>query len=146
MPKRLFFFGLKRIFVRCLRRRSCRVRKIGAEDRRIQKTISLLREALVCLIAEKPYDSIVVKEILDRANVGRSTATLVIDVVRRAGRVVARVNREHEFGLFAESMLRLLYDFSCDFVTSLLSVRYSGGGGGGRTRVRKCYWSRELHA
>jgi len=24
--------------------------------------------------------------------------------------------------------------------------RYSGGGGGSRTRVRKCYWSRELHA
>lgn len=45
----------------------------GAEDRRIQKTLKLLREALVSLIAEKPYDSIVVKEILDRANVGRST-------------------------------------------------------------------------
>jgi AcrR family transcriptional regulator len=34
---------------------------------------NLLRAALVCLIAEKPYDSIVVKEILDRANVGSST-------------------------------------------------------------------------
>lgn len=44
-----------------------------AEDRRIQKTLTLLREALISLIAEKPYDSIVVKEILDRANVGRST-------------------------------------------------------------------------
>lgn len=43
------------------------------EDRRIQKTQNLLRTALVSLIAEKPYDSIVVKEILDRANVGRST-------------------------------------------------------------------------
>ena len=49
------------------------MRKIGAEDRRIQKTMSFLREALVSLITEKPYDSIVVKEILDRANVGRST-------------------------------------------------------------------------
>lgn len=45
----------------------------GAEDRRIQKTTNLLRKSLVSLIAEKPYDSIVVKEILDRANVGRST-------------------------------------------------------------------------
>lgn len=44
-----------------------------AEDRRIQKTLSLLRTALVSLLAEKPYDQIVVKEILDRANVGRST-------------------------------------------------------------------------
>ncbi len=44
-----------------------------AEDRRVQKTLKLLREALLTLIAEKPYDSIIVKEILDRANVGRST-------------------------------------------------------------------------
>lgn len=42
-------------------------------DRRVQKTQNLLRAALISLIAEKPYDSIVVKEILDRANVGRST-------------------------------------------------------------------------
>src|SRR5947207_8618855 len=46
---------------------------VGIEDRRIQKTVKLLREALVSLISEKPYDSIVIKEILDRANVGRST-------------------------------------------------------------------------
>jgi AcrR family transcriptional regulator len=43
------------------------------DDRRVQKTQKLLREALVSLIHEKAYDSIVVKEILDRANVGRST-------------------------------------------------------------------------
>lgn len=42
-------------------------------DRRVEKTKKLLRAALISLIAEKPYDSIVVKEILDRANVGRST-------------------------------------------------------------------------
>ncbi len=39
----------------------------------MQKTQSLLREALVSLIHEKPYDTIAVREILDRANVGRST-------------------------------------------------------------------------
>jgi AcrR family transcriptional regulator len=44
-----------------------------ANDRRIQKTQKLLREALFSLIREKNYDSIVVKDILDRANVGRST-------------------------------------------------------------------------
>ena len=44
-----------------------------AKDRRIQKTIGLLHEALGALIREKPYDEIVVQEILDRANVGRST-------------------------------------------------------------------------
>lgn len=44
-----------------------------AEDRRIQKTRKLLHEALISLILEKSYESIVVQEILDRANVGRST-------------------------------------------------------------------------
>jgi AcrR family transcriptional regulator len=43
------------------------------KDRRIQKTLNLLHEALGSLIREKPYDEIVVQEILDRANVGRST-------------------------------------------------------------------------
>lgn len=42
-------------------------------DRRVQKTQNLLRGALHSLLSEKPYDRIVVKEILDRANVGRST-------------------------------------------------------------------------
>jgi AcrR family transcriptional regulator len=43
------------------------------KDRRTQKTEALLREALAELIHEKPYDDIVIKEIVDRANVGRST-------------------------------------------------------------------------
>ena len=42
-------------------------------DRRIQKTRDLLHRSLAALVHEKPYDSISVKEILDRANVGRST-------------------------------------------------------------------------
>lgn len=42
-------------------------------DRRIQKTDALLQQALGALIREKPYEDIVVKEILSRANVGRST-------------------------------------------------------------------------
>jgi AcrR family transcriptional regulator len=44
-----------------------------AVDRRIQKTERHLHEALFALIREKPYTSIAVKEILGRANVGRST-------------------------------------------------------------------------
>jgi AcrR family transcriptional regulator len=43
------------------------------KDRRIQKTEASLRGALDALVREKPYDEIVVKEILSRANVGRST-------------------------------------------------------------------------
>ena len=44
-----------------------------AKDRRIQKTKGLLHEALFSLIVEKNYETIVVNDILDRANVGRST-------------------------------------------------------------------------
>jgi len=44
------------------------------KDRRIQKTQNPLHEsALNSLIHEKSYESIAVKEILGRANVGRST-------------------------------------------------------------------------
>lgn len=42
-------------------------------DRRVQKTRKLLQDALVSLITEKSFDSITIQEILDRANVGRST-------------------------------------------------------------------------
>ncbi len=42
-------------------------------DRRIQKTRKLLHEALISLILEKDYRSITIQEIIDRANVGRST-------------------------------------------------------------------------
>ncbi len=42
-------------------------------DRRTIKTISALRTALIGLILEKRYDAITVQDIIDRANVGRST-------------------------------------------------------------------------
>src|SRR5258708_1196061 len=41
-------------------------------NRPVSRTDQLLRDALPSLIREKDYGSIVVKEILDRANVGRS--------------------------------------------------------------------------
>ena len=42
-------------------------------DRRVEKSQNLLREALKSLVSEKDYDQIAVQEIIDRANVGRST-------------------------------------------------------------------------
>lgn len=42
-------------------------------DRRVRRTRGRLHEALASLIHEKPYDDIVVKEILARADVGRTT-------------------------------------------------------------------------
>ena len=42
-------------------------------DRRVQKTRKLLQDALIELVAEKGYESVTIREILDKANVGRST-------------------------------------------------------------------------
>ena len=43
------------------------------QDRRSQRTRHLLSEALVELIREKDYNAITVSDIIDRANIGRST-------------------------------------------------------------------------
>jgi AcrR family transcriptional regulator len=44
-----------------------------SRDRRVRRTRALLLEAFSSLVHEKPYEDIVVKEILQRADVGRST-------------------------------------------------------------------------
>ena len=43
------------------------------DDRRITRTRLALRDALIQLILEKHFDAITVQDIIDRANVGRST-------------------------------------------------------------------------
>jgi AcrR family transcriptional regulator len=42
-------------------------------DRRVQRTRELLQKALLELIDERGYDAITIQEIVDRANVGRTT-------------------------------------------------------------------------
>jgi AcrR family transcriptional regulator len=42
-------------------------------DRRVQKTRKLLLDSLINLILEKGYEEVSIQEIIDRANVGRST-------------------------------------------------------------------------
>lgn len=42
-------------------------------DRRIGRTRQVLQDALLALILEKGYDAITVQDVIDRANVGRST-------------------------------------------------------------------------
>jgi AcrR family transcriptional regulator len=43
------------------------------EDRRVLRTRKALHEALISLILEKGYEAVTVQDILDRADVGRST-------------------------------------------------------------------------
>lgn len=42
-------------------------------DRRIQRTRQLLQDALIAVILEKGYEAATVQDVIDRANVGRST-------------------------------------------------------------------------
>lgn len=42
-------------------------------DRRVQKTRQLLKDALITLILEKGFEAVTIQQILDKANVGRST-------------------------------------------------------------------------
>jgi AcrR family transcriptional regulator len=46
---------------------------VNVMDRRVQKTRKLLQDALVDLVSEKGFESVTVQEVLDKANVGRST-------------------------------------------------------------------------
>ena len=45
----------------------------GNDDRRVRRTRRSLREALVALITERGYEKVTVQDVLDRADVGRST-------------------------------------------------------------------------
>ena len=42
-------------------------------DRRVRRTRDLLGDALVALMQEKPFETITVQHVLDRARIGRST-------------------------------------------------------------------------
>ena len=48
-------------------------RKPGKLDRRVLRTRNALGDAIVSLLQEKPFDSITVQQVLDRAKVSRST-------------------------------------------------------------------------
>lgn len=51
----------------------CTETEVSMEDRRIIKTKQVIQEALFSLMQEKQYSKITIQEIIDRANVGRST-------------------------------------------------------------------------
>ena len=47
--------------------------RLDSIDQRVRRTRERLGDALIELVQEKPFDSITVQEVLDRAEVGRST-------------------------------------------------------------------------
>lgn len=47
-------------------------------DRRVQRTRELLQQALIELIRKRGYDAITIQDIVDHANVGRTTSTCTI--------------------------------------------------------------------
>lgn len=58
---------------RRVRKRTSSSKRPETADRRVRRTKSSLHDALIELAREKPYEDIAVKEVLDRADVGRST-------------------------------------------------------------------------
>jgi AcrR family transcriptional regulator len=45
----------------------------NADDRRVQRTRRLLHEAFISLILERGYDAVTIRDVVERAGVGRST-------------------------------------------------------------------------
>lgn len=82
------------------------------EDRRIGRTRRLMQEALMTLIVEKGYESVTVQDILDRADVGRST-------------FYAHYRDKDELLLSGFDNLRTLFEQQQQ---SLLAVKHGGNG------------------
>jgi AcrR family transcriptional regulator len=81
-------------------------------DRRIQRTRQALRNALLELIKEKGYDSILVEEITQRANLGRATfylhykdkEDLLVDVFSEIARERSRTLSEIPFSAWIPNL------------------------------------------
>ncbi len=116
-----------------------------AQDRRIARTRRALQEALIALIVEKGYEAITVQDILDRADVGRSTFYLhfedkehllaagfaglreMLEESLRASPVAGRSPAERALG-FTPRLFEHAYEYR--------SVFHAVGGSGG-TIVRR---------
>src|SRR5436190_23771191 len=70
-----YLFALEQIapIVRNLESQMANRQNAKQDDRRVQRTKQTLYRTLMTLVAEKAFDKITVQEILERANVGRTT-------------------------------------------------------------------------
>ena len=110
------------------------MQKRNKPDRRIQRTRRALRNALLQLVKEKRYDSILVEEITQRANLGRATfylhykdkEDLLVDVFSEMAKEIPlhyQLQMQHQmivsgresvvFCLYFEGCLRLFRYESC---------------------------------
>jgi AcrR family transcriptional regulator len=106
-------------------------------DRRIERTITALRDALMQLIVEKGYDAISIQDITDRANVARATFYLHFrdkDDLMFSGMklIYDQLAREFEDGVTDWDELADAQDFLhveqyADFYAAMLSPRGSMG-------------------
>ncbi|HYD51704.1 MAG TPA: TetR/AcrR family transcriptional regulator [Gemmatimonadaceae bacterium] len=101
-----------------------------SEDRRVSRTKARLRGAIAALVHEKPYDAIAVKQILARADVGRSAfyahfrdkdallLSAIEEQVRRGGPVAPPSGSDE-----ADWVLR----FARPLYDGIARARYAGG-------------------
>lgn len=126
----------------------------GKQDRRVRRTKELLCSALLALIQEKGYDRLTVQDIIDRADVGRSTfyahfrdkddlLFYGLEEVREAFRPGQEHATLHVFEHFArngevwramvgrrggEMFMRYLHGLLSDLLRSQLAARAAAGG------------------
>ncbi len=107
-------------------------------DRRVQRTRQALHQALTEIILEKRYDKITVQDIIDRADVGRSTFyahfldkddLLVKGVARFSDRLGAHLETSEEHGREPSHVLHSLTFFQhADMHHDLYKAMREGGG------------------
>jgi AcrR family transcriptional regulator len=112
--------------------------KIETSDRRVQRTRRALHQALIELILEKRYDKITVQDIIDRADVGRSTFyahfldkddLLVQGLAMFSDRLQAHLETPEHHGEEPEHVLHSLTFFRhADMHHELYRAMQEGGG------------------
>jgi AcrR family transcriptional regulator len=102
------------------------------EDRRVRRTKGQLRHAITSLFHEKPYDAIAVKEILTRADVGRTAFYTHFrdkdELLGSAFREALRAGspRPAARSIAADDVARLLLRFSLPLFERIVHVRQTG--------------------